>query len=112
MRIAIPVAMNRLSPHFGHAESFALINVDKNKGEIGEARFLTAPDHQPGLLPAWLKQEGADLVIAGGMGMRAKDIFKQNGIEVVVGAGGGTPEEIVKAYLAGKLETGDNICDH
>jgi len=39
-------------------------------------------------------------------------LFAENGIEVVVGAPGDTPENVVSAYLAGTLETGDNICDH
>ncbi|MFC2076281.1 NifB/NifX family molybdenum-iron cluster-binding protein [candidate division KSB1 bacterium] len=112
MRIAIPVTRDRLCPHFGHAEAFAFIDVDEKEGNIDSTKFLNAPDHQPGLLPAWLKEEGANLVIAGGMGMRARNIFTQHGIEVVVGAADGSSEEIVKAYLAGKLETGDNICDH
>lgn len=112
MRIAIPVNNGRLSLHFGHAEAFALVDVDKNEGKIADTQFLNAPPHEPGLLPAWLKKEGADMIIAGGMGMRAQNIFIQNGIEVVVGAAEGSSEEIVSAYLAGKLETGSNICDH
>jgi hypothetical protein len=30
----------------------------------------------------------------------------------VTGAPPGRPEELVKAYLAGTLEAGENVCDH
>ena len=112
MKIAIPVTGNRLCPHFGHAEAFALVDIEENGSSIKDTRLLNPPDHQPGLLPVWLKEEGADLIIAGGMGIRARNIFVQNGIEVVIGARDGSFEEIVTDYLDGKLETGGNICDH
>jgi len=46
------------------------------------------------------------------MGSRAQQLFAHHGIEVVVGCPPNTPEELVTAYLAGTLETGDNACDH
>jgi len=52
------------------------------------------------------------LVIAGGMGRRAQDLFARSGIEVIVGAPAAPPEELVRAYLAGELEAGENVCDH
>jgi predicted Fe-Mo cluster-binding NifX family protein len=59
-----------------------------------------------------LKDHGADLIIAGGMGRRAQDLFARSGIEVVVGAPQEAPRRIVERYLDGELETGDNICAH
>jgi predicted Fe-Mo cluster-binding NifX family protein len=53
-----------------------------------------------------------NVVIAGGMGSRAQMLFTQNGIDVIIGATAGGPEEIVTAYLNGSLQTGANICDH
>jgi predicted Fe-Mo cluster-binding NifX family protein len=46
------------------------------------------------------------------MGQRAVMLFSQNGINVVTGATGGTPEEIVLAHAGGQLVTGANVCDH
>ncbi|HRV31336.1 MAG TPA: NifB/NifX family molybdenum-iron cluster-binding protein, partial [Kiritimatiellia bacterium] len=60
----------------------------------------------------WLHEQGANIVLAGGMGSRAQQLFAHHGIEVVVGCPPNTPEELVTAYLAGTLETGDNACDH
>jgi Mrp family chromosome partitioning ATPase/predicted Fe-Mo cluster-binding NifX family protein len=112
MRIAIPVAEGSLAMHFGHCQEFALFDVDEQTREAGEPRYLTPPSHAPGALPRWLAENGAQVIIAGGMGSRAQDLFAQSGIRVVVGAPSQPPEKIVGAYLAGELETGGNICDH
>jgi ATP-binding protein involved in chromosome partitioning len=109
-RIAIPVAEGRLSMHFGHSEKFAMIDVAE--GRIVGSELIDAPEHQPGLLPGWLGERGADLIIAGGMGSRAKAIFEREGIEVVVGAPREAPDLVVRHYLEGKLELGENTCDH
>ncbi|MBN2372254.1 P-loop NTPase [bacterium] len=112
MKIAIPVANDRLAMHFGHCEQFALIDVDPSTKRILKQDSVQAPEHQPGLLPAWLKEKGANIIIAGGMGSRAQSLFTQNGIKVVTGAPGDEPKKLVESYLAGTLKTGENICDH
>ena len=70
------------------------------------------PPHEPGVLPAWLHDLGASVIIAGGMGGRAIDLFKQNSINVIIGAPALEPEELVKSYLNNTLATGANVCDH
>ena len=112
MRIAIPLAGGRLSQHFGHCEHFALVEVDPATKKIIKREDLDAPPHQPGLLPPWLAERGADVIIAGGMGQRAQGLFAEQGIQVVVGAPADSPEELVGAYLQGTLKAGENFCDH
>lgn len=97
--------------HFGHCESFALVDVDQS-GKILGRTDLASPPHQPGLLPVWLAEHGANVIIAGGMGQRALSLFVEKGIKVVVGASSETPERLVGDYVAGTLETGGNVCDH
>ncbi len=112
MRIAIPTANGQLCMHFGHCELFTLIDIDPDAKTIVKQTNVTPPEHQPGVLPPWLKEQGTDLVIAGGMGQRAQQIFNQHGVEVIIGAPADAPESVVQAYLDGSLETGENICDH
>ena len=112
MRIAIPVTEGTLSAHFGHCEAFALIDVDRESKTITATEMLAAPPHEPGLLPRWLAEKGAEMIIAGGMGGRAQGLFQQQNIAVLVGAPSDTPETIVNAWLQGLLKTGDNVCDH
>jgi predicted Fe-Mo cluster-binding NifX family protein len=112
MKIAIPTANGLLCPHFGHCEEFVLLDVDPSTRSVTKTERLTPPPHEPGLLPRWLHQQGANVIIAGGMGQRAVQLFAQNGVQVVVGAPVGDPHEIALSYLAGTLEAGENVCDH
>jgi ATP-binding protein involved in chromosome partitioning len=112
MRYAIPVSSGGLSAHFGHCEHFALIDADEEKRGIARKELVPSPGHQPGLLPEWLAEQGVSVVIASGMGSRARNLFQQNRIQVVIGAQESDPETAVLNYLDGVLATGDNICDH
>jgi len=112
MKIAIPITAGKLSTHFGHCEEFALIDADSESKTITSTQTLAAPPHEPGLLPRWLAEKGAEMIIAGGMGGRAQGLFQHQNIAVVVGAPAEKPETIVHAYLSGSLETGANACDH
>ena len=112
MRIAIPVTDGKLSAHFGHCQQFAIIDVDPDTKDIKSHELVDSPGHEPGLLPKWLAGLHVELIIASGMGRRAQQLFAQSGIDVVVGAANDNPQELAKQYLAGQLQTGQNICDH
>jgi predicted Fe-Mo cluster-binding NifX family protein len=98
--------------HFGHCEQFALIDIDANTKNIDAVEMLTPPPHEPGILPKWLHEQNVDLVIAGGMGQRARSLFARHGIETIVGASEANPTELAEAWLRGTLQSGQNICDH
>ena len=112
MKIAIPLTGGKLSQHFGHCEQFAVIDVDNDSKEIKGQELITPPPHEPGVLPKWLSGLQVNLIIAGGMGQRAQQLFAQNEIEVVVGAPADSPENLVSAYLNKTLQSGENLCDH
>ncbi|MGD9058426.1 MAG: NifB/NifX family molybdenum-iron cluster-binding protein [Desulfobacterales bacterium] len=110
MKFAIPLANGKLTAHFGHCQEFALIEVTDN--EIANKQILVPPPHEPGVLPSWLHELGADVIIAGGMGQRAVSLFNENGIKVITGAPELEPEALVTNYLDNTLMTGVNVCDH
>ncbi|MGQ9635658.1 MAG: NifB/NifX family molybdenum-iron cluster-binding protein [Bryobacteraceae bacterium] len=112
MRIAVPVANGILAQHFGHCERFAFVDVDPATKSITASTEVEAPEHQPGLLPPWLKERGVNLIIAGGMGSRAYTLFQAASIEVLTGAPAVSVAALVQQYLDGKLVTGENACDH
>ena len=112
MKIAIPVARGQLCMHFGHCEQFAIIDVDDAERKVTGSTMLTPPPHEPGVLPRWLHSQGAGVIIAGGMGQHAQQIFAEHGMQVVVGVPADDPEALARAYVEGTLESGNNACDH
>ena len=112
MKIAIPTVNGELCAHFGHCQQFAVLEVDAETKSITASEMLTPPQHEPGVLPAWLNEMGCNMIIAGGMGGRAIQLFQNNNIEVIIGASAAKPEDIVMSHLNGELQSGQNLCDH
>lgn len=112
MKIAIPTNGGKLCQHFGHCEVFTFIEVDDTTKQIINREEITPPEHVPGIIPPWVAEQGAKLVIAGGMGGRAQGLFEEQDIKVIVGAPAEVPEKLVLDYLKNTLVTGENACDH
>jgi ATP-binding protein involved in chromosome partitioning len=108
--VAVPVAEGKNCAHFGHCEQFAFMGTEN--GKIVSKTMHTPPPHEPGVLPKWLHDMGVHIVIAGGMGSRARQILIEKGIRVISGAPLDSPESLVQRYLMDALVTGENVCDH
>ncbi|MBI9102398.1 MAG: NifB/NifX family molybdenum-iron cluster-binding protein [Spirochaetales bacterium] len=98
-----------VSAHFGHCKYFAVYNI--SEGKVIETEYLDAPKHAPGVLPKYLADHNVNVIIAGGMGAMAKDLFSQNSIEVIMGADGRL-EDNLNTYLGGELYSKGTVCDH
>ncbi len=109
-KFAIPTVGGLSCAHFGHCESFAVLEVEGS--DITREIFLTPPVHQPGTYPRFLADQGVSVVIAGGMGAMAREIFRQNDIEVFMGVAEDEPRTLVEKFLQDELATGENLCDH
>lgn len=110
MRIAIPLQQGRFSQHFGGAETFAFYTVDPTNRSIADRQLDHPPEHGRGIYPMWLRNQGATVVLAGGMGPRAIDILGRQGIEVVLGVHGDDPDAVVQSYLDGSLDASGEVC--
>lgn len=107
MRIAVAAMGKTVAGHFGHCENF--IFFDAENGQVTAENSVPNPGHRPGFLPNYLADHGAEVIIAGGMGGGAVDIFHERGVEVIVGAEGDA-RTAVEAYLKGGLETTGAVC--
>jgi predicted Fe-Mo cluster-binding NifX family protein len=110
--IAIPTAEGRLHGHFGGCREFTLVQADPEQRKIVSIRPVTPPPHAPGLFPRWLREQGAKIIIVGGIGGRALAIFAQEGIEVRAGEPDATVEALVTAYFDGRLTGSPTGCEH
>ena len=109
MRIAVSAEgkdglASPVSGHFGRCPYFVVVDVEE--GEIQKVDTLENPfyaNHVPGGVPGFIQQLRAHVMLAGGMGGRAAQMFASMGIGVATGASG-TVEQAVQAYLDGTLQ--------
>ncbi len=107
MKIAVSCNGTQIWAHFGHCENFMVYDV--TDGAITSEEMVANPGHRPGLLPNFLADLGVEVMIAGGMGGGAIDIFNERGVEVVLGAQGDA-KVATEAYLRGELESTGSVC--
>ncbi|MEG1633036.1 MAG: NifB/NifX family molybdenum-iron cluster-binding protein [Oscillospiraceae bacterium] len=107
MKIAVASMGNEVAGHFGHCENF---NIYEAEGAaVTAASSIPNPGHRPGFLPNFLGDMGVNVIIAGGMGGGAVEIFNERNIEVIVGAEGGA-RAAVDSYLRGELKSTGSVC--
>ena len=107
MKLVVAIDGNNVSRHFGHCQAFKFFTIE-NK-EITGSEAVPNPGHKKGFLPVFLGEHGADVVVSGGMGQGAIDIFNERGIDVITGAQGDA-DAVAKAYIEGTLVSTGSVC--
>lgn len=107
MKIAVASEGKNVTEHFGHCENFNIFDAENN--QIINSESIANPGHKPGFLPNFLNDMGVNVIISGGMGAGAIEIFNENGIEVITGAKGDA-KDIVEQYLKGELKSTGSVC--
>jgi len=98
-----------LAHHFGRCPYYVFVDVEDEKVkkvEVKKNPFFEK--HDAGVVPNFIAEQKADIIIAGGMGPKAIEWFKELGVKPI------TTEpkkitQILKDYLEGKL-TGAEPC--
>ena len=107
IKIAVASENGMVAGHFGHCESFMIFDAEND--QIINAETITNPGHKPGFLPNFLNDKGVTVIIAGGMGGGAVDIFNEHNIDVIVGVTGDA-KEAAGSYLHGSLKSTGSVC--
>ena len=116
MKIFMPILAeqgleSQISSHFGQAQAFVMFDEETDKLTLVE----NTSNHNGGTLspPELLGQAGAEMVLCGGLGVKAVKLFEQQGIRVYCEASG-TVAEALAAYKNGTLPeaTDANACQH
>jgi nitrogen fixation protein NifB len=116
MRIAVPTNDGTLiSEHFGRSAAFVIFETEDGQiksramkangahhaqGVCGHHSTENKPHTHTGIVAAL---KGCEVVICAGMGSRAAEALKANGVSLIVTTTPGPAEEVVSAFLAGKL---------
>ncbi len=102
---------SEMSGHFGRCPYFMMVDVEGT--EVKKVDPVANPffnGHVPGAVPEFINKQNVNVMIAGGMGPKAVDMFNGFGIEVATGVGGKVAN-VLKAYLEGKV-SGTVACSH
>ena len=106
MKIAIPYENGKVFGHFGHREAFKLY--ETSDGKITKMEILSTDGQGHGALAGFLKGNGVDLLICGGIGGGAKTALANAGIQVLAGVSGAA-DAAAEAYLNGTLTWSDGV---
>jgi len=109
MRLAIATENGAVAAHFGRCPLYTLVDIED--GHEVSRQTLENPGHEPGRIPAFLHEHGANVIVAGGMGRRAQELFDTMGIKQIVGTQGGV-DTVVTGCIDGTLEGGESLCSH
>lgn len=107
MKIAVASEGLDVSPHFGRCSNYSYYLVEK--GIVTNHQNLPSPGHVCDSGATLMKDLGIDVVITGGIGEKALNALKADGISVVSGATG-SARDAVEAYLAGELMSTATSC--
>ena len=110
MIIAVTHEMGRVFQHFGHTEQFKLYEVEGS--EIKKISLINTNGSGHGALAGFLKENGVDVLICGGIGGGAQNALNEADIKFFGGVQGSADAAVI-AYLKGELNYNpDARCDH
>lgn len=102
---------SQLSQHFGRCPYYVFVEVED--GEVKNVEVKENPyfsSHVPGAVPQFIANQGAKIIIAGGMGPRAIDWFARLGVQPITGVSGKI-RDILNDYLSGRLQPSAEPCE-
>ena len=110
MKIVIPTLEGKLCAHFGHCETFSFVEVDAESKEVLNIEQKAPEEGISCQSASWIAAQGANVVLAGGMGGRPMGILTECGIKIVTGCEELPIKEVVEQFLNESLVTGENSC--
>lgn len=110
MKLAVTFENGNIFQHFGHTENFKIYDIEN--GVIKERRVVNSNGTGHGALAGFLKNEGVDVLICGGIGAGAQTALANAGIRLYGGVSG-SADEAADAFLEDRLEYDANVkCSH
>lgn len=110
MRIAVTYENGEIFQHFGHTEQFKVYDVEN--GKIISSQVVGSDGFGHGALAGFLKDNGVEVLICGGIGGGAQTALAEAGVKLYGGVSGNA-DAAVQDFLDGKLDFNPDVkCDH
>lgn len=110
MKIAVPYKNGQIFQHFGHTEQMKIYQAEA--GRVVSAQVLSTNGSGHGALAGFLRDQGVEVLICGGIGGGAQEALAQAGIKLYGGCSG-PADRAVENLLNNTLMYDPNIqCSH
>ncbi len=111
MIVAIPYLQGNVNAHFGSTQAFMVAEASGEKVEKATVYEVQGMQHNHHGIAGFLKEQGVEVILAGGMGAPMQQALKMQGFELYCGVSG-PAIEAVEAFLRGEIEQSESTCGH
>lgn len=110
MKIAVPTENGMVFQHFGHTEAFTLADIQN--GTVLSTTIVSTNGNGHGALAGFLRRQGVQVLICGGIGAGAVEALQHAGISIYAGVQGSVPAAL-EGFLNGSvLPNAQPNCHH
>jgi predicted DNA-binding protein (UPF0251 family)/predicted Fe-Mo cluster-binding NifX family protein len=111
MIVAVPYLQGQVNAHFGSTQSFMVAEGVDGKIEKTTVFEVQGMQHNHSGIAGFLKEQGVEVILAGGMGGPMQQALKMQGFELYCGVQG-PAIAAVEAFLRGEIEQSESTCGH
>jgi predicted DNA-binding protein (UPF0251 family)/predicted Fe-Mo cluster-binding NifX family protein len=111
MIIAVPYLRGEVNAHFGSTQAFLIAEASEGKIVRTSIFEVQGMQHNHAGIAGFLKDQGTQAILAGGMGAPMQQALRQQGFELCCGVSG-PALGAVEAFLRGEIEHSESTCGH
>lgn len=111
MIVAVPYLQGSVNAHFGSTQAFMVAETTDGKVDKTTVFEVQGMQHNHRGIAGFLKEQGVEVILAGGMGAPMQQALKMQGFELYCGVQG-PAIAAVEAFLRGEIEQSESTCGH
>ncbi len=111
MIVAVPYLQGNVNAHFGSTQAFLVAEALDGNVERASVFEVQGMQHNHAGIAGFLKEQGVEVILAGGMGAPMQQALKAQGFDLYCGVSG-PAVEAVEAFLRGEIEQSESTCGH
>jgi predicted DNA-binding protein (UPF0251 family)/predicted Fe-Mo cluster-binding NifX family protein len=111
MIVAVPYSQGNVNAHFGSTQAFLVAEAVDGNVERASIFEVQGMQHNHAGIAGFLKDQGVEVILAGGMGQPMQQALKTQGFELYCGVSG-PAVEAVEAFIRGEIEQSESTCGH
>lgn len=111
MIVAVPYLQGNVNAHFGSTQAFMVAETADGKVDKTTVYEMQGMQHNHQGIAGFLKEQGVEVILAGGMGAPMQQALKMQGFELYCGVQG-PAVAAVEAFLRGDIEQSESTCGH